>query len=321
MEPDRIRHYYEEERDLKKEMQAETALIWNPILRRYLVNAPHRMNRREGTATCPFCADITAGRVGPQARVWLHPNDFPPLSPPIGEACVVIYSRDHTRTFTQLGVDEVNAVTHLWRDLYSDLATRYATVMIFENSGEAIGQTQHHPHGQAYGVSIIPPTLERELETVVQENAAGRGCPFCRVRVELSSEVYEVAANATWQAFLPPYVHYPYESRLYPRRHVANLGMMQDRELCDFADILLRVIRGYNALFDGAMAPMPYLLGIHQLADEQFHLHVEIQAIGRAPGKLKYAASSESLWGLWTNDSQPPQKAQELREAIAKAES
>jgi UDPglucose--hexose-1-phosphate uridylyltransferase len=46
-------------------------------------------------------------------------------------------------------------------------------------------------------------------------------------------------------------------------------------------------------------------------------LHVEIQAIGRAPGKLKYAASSESLWGLWTNDSLLSQKARELREATA----
>jgi UDPglucose--hexose-1-phosphate uridylyltransferase len=302
-------------------MQAETALIWNPILRQYLATAPHRMSRREGTTTCPFCADITVGRIDSQTRVWLHPNDFPPLSPPIGEAYVVIYSRDHDRAFTQLSVDEVNAVTHMWCDLYNDLATRYATVMIFENSGEAIGQTQLHPHGQAYGASIIPPTLQHELETVVQDQAAGRGCTFCRVSTELSDDVYEVAANKTWQAFLPPYVRYPYETHLYPRRHVANLGLMQDKELRDFAEILLRIIRGYNALYDGSMAPMPYLLGIHQLADERFHLHVEIQTIGRAPGKLKYAASSESLWGLWTNDSLPSQKAQELREALAKVES
>ncbi len=131
-------------------------------MRQSLVNAPHRVNRREGTATCPFCADITAGRVDPQTQVWLHPNDFPPLQQPIGEAYVVIYSRDHDRPFMQLSVDEVNAVTRLWRDLYTDLAARYATVMIFENSGESIGQTQHHPHGQAYGVSIIPPRMERE---------------------------------------------------------------------------------------------------------------------------------------------------------------
>ncbi len=300
--------------------QRATPLIWNPILRQYLVNAPHRMNRREGTNECPFCADITSGRVSPDTKVWLHPNDFPPLQAPVGEAYVVIYSREHQRTFTQLSVDDVHAVTRLWRDLYLDVASRYPTVMIFENSGEAIGQTQHHPHGQAYGVSVIPPTLERELETVVEEDEAGRGCPFCRVRTELNDGPHQVTANTTWQAFLPPYVRYPYETHLYPRRHVANLALMQDDELRDLAAILLQVINGFNALFDGAMAPMPYLMGLHQLADERFHCHIEIQAIGRAPGKLKFAASSEALWSLWTNDSSPVQKAEELRTAIAKKE-
>lgn len=299
-------------------MQSNTPLIWNPILRQFLVNAPHRMNRREGTNTCPFCADITEGKVGPDTQVWLHPNDFPPLQPPIGEAYVVIYNRDHHRTFTQLSVNEVTAVTHLWRDLYRDLAARYPTVMIFENNGEQIGQTQHHPHGQAFGVSVVPSILDRELETVLLEDAAGRGCPFCRERAELESGAYEVMANATWQAFLPPYVRYPYETHLYPRRHIANLALTSDDELRDFANLLLQVVCGYDALFDGAMAPMPYLLGIHQLADERFHMHVEILAIGRAPGKLKYAASSESIWGLWTNDSQPAEKARELRAAIEK---
>jgi UDPglucose--hexose-1-phosphate uridylyltransferase len=298
-------------------MEQTTPLIWNPILRQYLVNAPHRMSRREGTSACPFCADITEGRVSPETQVWLHPNDFPPMQPPVGEAYVVIYNRDHARTFTQLSVDEVTAVTKLWRDLYRDLASRYAAVMIFENSGEAIGQTQHHPHGQAFGLSVLPPVLERELETVLLDYEAGRGCPFCRVEAELSGSDYEVASNTTWQAFLPPYVRYPYETHLYPRRHVANLDTMKDDELHDLAELLLRVVHGYNGLFNGAMAPMPYMLGIHQLADERFHLHVEILAVGRAPGKLKYAASSESIWGMWTNDSSPTQKAQELREAIA----
>lgn len=68
----------------EREMPAETTLIWNPLLRQYLVNAPHRMSRREGAAACPFCMDISGGRVDPQAQVWLHPNDFPPF-PPIGK--------------------------------------------------------------------------------------------------------------------------------------------------------------------------------------------------------------------------------------------
>lgn len=301
-------------------MEQESSLIWNPILRQYLVNAPHRMNRREGTNECPFCADIVSGKVGPQTQVWLHPNDFPPVKPPVGEAYVVIYNRDHHRSFVQLSVDEVNAVTHLWRELYRDLASRYRAVMIFENSGESIGQTQYHPHGQAFGVSIMPPTLERELETVEMEHQAGRGCPFCRVQSAWADGEYQVASNDSWQAFIPPYARYPYETHLYLRRHVANLDGAKDEELRGLAAIMLEVVRGYNALFDGAMAPMPYLLGVHQLADERFHLHVEILAIGRAPGKLKFAASSEAIWGLWTNDSAPAQKAHELREAIAKVQ-
>jgi UDPglucose--hexose-1-phosphate uridylyltransferase len=310
----------------RKNASLKTPLVWNPILRQYLVNAPHRMNRREGVETCPFCADVTEGKISPETQVWLHANDFPPFEPPAGEAYVVIYHRDHHRTFTELTVDDVYAITRLWRDLYRDLASRYPAVIIFENSGESIGQTQHHQHGQAYGVSVMPPTLERELETVVSDVTAGRGCPFCRVQTELEGgeggegSAYKVTANTSWQAFIPPYARYPYETHLYVRRHVANLGGMQENELWDCAELLLRVVRGYNALFDGAMNPMPYLLGVHQLADERFHLHIEILAIGRAPGKLKYAASSESLWGMWTNDSLPEQKAQELREAIGREE-
>jgi UDPglucose--hexose-1-phosphate uridylyltransferase len=237
----------------------------------------------------------------------------------MGEAYIVVYSRDHERTFSQLTVDEVTLVTKLWRDLYCDLSRRYPAVMIFENSGEAIGQTQQHPHGQAYGVSVVPPILEHELVTVVQECGVGRGCPFCRVCLEMEAE-YQVAANKTWQAFLPPYARYPYETHLYPKRHRADLAAMDGEELRDLAALLLCVVHGYNALFDGAMAPMPYMLGLHQIADERFHFHVEIVAVGRATGKLKYAASSETLWGLWTNDSSPLQKAQELRQAIAESE-
>ncbi|MBV9690358.1 MAG: hypothetical protein JO202_11700, partial [Ktedonobacteraceae bacterium] len=237
-----------------------TAWVWNPILRQYLVNAPHRMSRGEGSSICPFCADMSEGRVATDAQVWLHPNDFPPLVAPMGEAYIVVYSRDHERTFSQLTVDEVTLVTKLWRGLYCELSRRYPAVMIFENSGEAIGQTQDHPHGQVYGVSLVPPTLERELDTVVQEYTIGRGCPFCRMRLEIEAE-YQVAANKTWQAFLPPYARYPYETHLYPRRHVADLAAMGDEELRNLAALLLCIVHGYNALFGGTMEPMPYMLG------------------------------------------------------------
>ena len=53
-----------EERDHRIAMQAET-LIWNPIMRQSLVNAPHRMNRREGTTACPSACRNSGYRACP----------------------------------------------------------------------------------------------------------------------------------------------------------------------------------------------------------------------------------------------------------------
>lgn len=80
--------------------------------------------------------------------------------------------------------------------------------------------------------------------------------------------------------------------------------------LDDLASVLRRLIRAYDVLYQ---APMPYMLGVHQLGEPSFHLRVEVLPVGRAPGKLKYAASGEMGWGMWVNDAAPEAKAVELR--------
>ncbi len=87
-------------------MAEETSLLWNPILRQYLVNAPHRMNRREGATSCAFCDDITEGRVGPDEQVWLHPNDFPPLQPRSSRIVVSQLARRSTIRMVRLLVSQ-----------------------------------------------------------------------------------------------------------------------------------------------------------------------------------------------------------------------
>jgi len=82
--------------------EPETRLVWNPLLREYLAQSPGRMYRREATSDCPFCEDLTSGRVPPGTQAWVRPNDFPALRPPVGECFVLIYSADHDRTFAGL---------------------------------------------------------------------------------------------------------------------------------------------------------------------------------------------------------------------------
>jgi UDPglucose--hexose-1-phosphate uridylyltransferase len=290
-------------------------LVWNPFLGVYLAQSPMRMQRRELTSECPFCADLTSGRVAQGTQAWIRPNDFPPLLPPQGEAYILIYSADHDQTFAGLDVAGVVRVIGLWRQIYADLSARYPCVMTWETSGEAIGQTQRHPHGQTYGLSVLPDVMVREMEAVERSERDGAVCPFC---AELRAEAEGprvLFSGENWLAFVPAYARYPYQVHLLPREHFPSVaGVEEEAQTEELARMLLSVIRACNRVFE---APMPYMLALHQLADPRYHFHIELLPVGRAPGKLKLAASSEAAWGFWLNDALPEVKAAELRAAIA----
>ncbi len=57
-----------------------------------------------------------------------------------------------------------------------------AFVAPFENSGEAVGVTMPHPHGQIYAMPFIPPTVEKELSAALEFSAKDKdGCLFCEL--------------------------------------------------------------------------------------------------------------------------------------------
>lgn len=294
----------------------EHQVVINPLLGQPVVQNPNRMNRHEGVATCPFCADIATGHWPAGQATWARPNDFPPLVPPLGECFVLLYAREHNLSFVELGVERVMQVVDLWQQIYRDLSPRYPCVMTFENAGEAIGQTQHHPHGQTYGVAFLPPTIAQEMAQTVAMHQATGACLFCQILASERGGPRVVIDTPSWLGFVPQWARYPYEVHLYARTHIANMAALPrgGHEARELAESLLAIVRAYNRVVAG---PMPYMLVVHQLADARYHLHIELLPVGRAPGKLKFAASSESGFGLWLNDAIPAAKAEELRMAIA----
>jgi UDPglucose--hexose-1-phosphate uridylyltransferase len=280
-----------------------------------VVQSPGRMHRREGTNLCPFCDDLQQGRWPEGAQTWARKNDFPALEPPLGECLVLLYAREHNLSFADLSLRQASAVIELWQAVYADLSRRYSCVLTFENSGAAIGQTQFHPHGQTYGISFLPPVIRSEQEHFRAAHLATGRCLGCDlVAAELDGPRL-VVSTPHWAGFVPAYARYPYEVHLYARQHVGTLEDLPrgGQAAGELAGALLQLVRAENQVFTTVM---PYMLVVHQLPDPDFHLHLELLPVGRSPGKLKYAASVESGFGLWLNDSLPEQKAAELRQAL-----
>jgi UDPglucose--hexose-1-phosphate uridylyltransferase len=297
------------------EDQAGGRLVLNPLMGDVVVQSPGRMNRREGMVDCPFCEDLATGRWPAGSETWVRPNDFPALVPPLGECLVLLYAREHNLSFAELTLEQASEVVDLWQVVYADLSRRYSCVMTFENAGAAIGQTQTHPHGQTYGISFLPPYISRERDHFRAAREMNGRCLGCDLVTAERGSARAVIATAHWSAFVPAFARYPYEVHVYAGAHLSTLADLPrgGEAAHELAYILLQLLWAENHVYT---APMPYMLVIHQVADPDFHLHLELLPVGRSPGKLKYAASVETGFGLWLNDSLPEHKAAELRQAM-----
>ena len=119
-------------------------------------------------------------------------------------------------------------------------------------------------------------------------------------------------------AFMPICARYSYEVWVAPKRAVPSFAALSGSERRDFARALKTVIMKYDALWQ---RPFPYILAFHQAptdgdAHPEAHLHAEFYPAFRMPNRLKYLAGSEMGAGVFTADTVPEQKVEELRAVV-----
>lgn len=249
-----------------------------------------------------------------------------PTAPGRGICEVVLYSDDHDTTLAAMSEKRLRQLVEVWADRYEVLGAReeVSYVFIFENKGEAIGVTLHHPHGQIYGYPFVPPRPEKELEAARDYRSQNEGrCLHC----DLISQEHEdgrriVAKGEHFTAFIPFYAHYPYEVHLYARRCAPSIAELDARERRDLANVLKQLLSGYDALFGFSL---PYVMVMHQAPTDggeyegSAHFHIEFYPPNRTAEKLKYLAGSEQGAGTYIMDSLPEKTALTLRTAVESA--
>jgi UDPglucose--hexose-1-phosphate uridylyltransferase len=307
-------------------------LRWHPLLREWVGVASNRQDRPQMPKDwCPFCPG--SGRVPDSYDTFLYPNDFAALSqddapftddPGIfhstgarGSCDVVIYHPGHTMPPSRMPAAHWRKVVDLWcarsAELYANAEVE--CVYIFENTGEAIGVTMPHPHGQIYAFPFTPPLIGREMAAAREHFDETGECLYCRLlREELSAGVRIVKETPHFVAFVPFHARWPGEMQIYPRRHFGDLNSLSDEERTDLASTIKAVRMKYDNLW-GFSLPLMMVLRQRPARGESpwFHFHVEFYPIQRSPTKLKYLAGVESGAGTFLNDTNAEEKAAQLR--------
>lgn len=315
-------------------------LRWNPQLQQWVIVATHRQDRtyKPPAKFCPLCP-TKPGAFPTEIpkddyEIVVFENKFPslktpppkmsvassklyPVAPAQGICEVICYSPDHNLTLGDASVEHIHNLIQVWTDRYQELGAKPGIeyVFIFENRGEAVGVTLHHPHGQIYAFGFIPPILEKELASAKQYKDKTGDCLYCdMLKQEADDGVRIVCENQCFTAFVPFYARYPYEVHILSKRHVGALTDFTEQEQLDLASILQQLISLYDNLFDFTL---PYLMVLHQAptkkAYPEYHFHFEFYPFNRTESKLKYLAGVESGAGTFITDMSPEEQARRLR--------
>ncbi|CAN5204372.1 galactose-1-phosphate uridylyltransferase [soil metagenome] len=237
-------------------------------------------------------------------------------APSHGRCEVVCFSPETSGSFGSLSVGRARTVIEAWADRTAALSALpgIQQVFPFENRGEAIGVTLHHPHGQIYCYPYVTPRTQRLIESIA---AFGPGLFESILQFELASERV-VLRGEHWTAFVPFAARWPLEVHMLPHRHIPDFAATNEAERHELSRIYLRLLRGIDALYD---TPTPYIAAWHQapvtVARDDIRLMLQITSPRRAESKLKYLAGSESAMGAWIGDIPPEQAAEFIRQGIA----
>ncbi|MEK6646071.1 MAG: galactose-1-phosphate uridylyltransferase [Candidatus Firestonebacteria bacterium] len=316
-------------------------LRWNPVLEEWVVTATHRQDRTffPPPDFCPICP-TKKGKFETEIPsenydIVVFENKFPSFNrnasvPAIlgdelykvkksrGICEVIVYTPEHNTTLADQSVEQIHKLVYVWKDRYEELGSHkfIKYVFIFENKGEVIGVTLHHPHGQIYSFSYIPPKIQKELLSSQKYMNKLKKCLFCDILdKEIKFKKRIVYTNKSFTAFIPFFARYPYEVHIYANRHIQAISDFTEKECLNLAKILKVIMKKYDNLFEMSF---PYIMVMHQKPTDgkkynNYHWHIEFYPPYRTKNKIKFLAGCESGAGTFINDTMAEEKAKELR--------
>jgi UDPglucose--hexose-1-phosphate uridylyltransferase len=320
-------------------------LRFDPLVNEWVAISAHRQNRifLPPKELCPLCptksSELLTEIPDSDFEVVVFDNKSPSLRPPLGDNAlpdyagpetdtgkaigkceVIVFNSDHGGSFAQLSPTQVRTLLEAWRDRTAELSKEpfIRHIAPFENRGEEIGVTLHHPHGQIYAYSYLPPRVEKMLAAAKRYKEEFGKVLFDEVlKREIADQNRIVTQNEHWIAFVPFAARYPYEIHVAPIKPVADLTELSKEQSDAYPAIALEVMKRLDGVYGIEMA---YIAAWHQAPVREgrdlLRLHWQITSVRRAPGKLKYLAGSESAMGAFIMDVTPEQSAAQLREVV-----
>jgi UDPglucose--hexose-1-phosphate uridylyltransferase len=233
----------------------------------------------------------------------------------IGRCEVVVFSPEHLGSLGAMPTTRVRTVIEALADRTQHLQSLPGVMQVFpfENRGQDIGVTLHHPHGQIYAYPFVTPRTNKLLDSI---SKYGSDLFADTLKFEQGS-ARELIKTENFTAYVPFAGRWPIEIHLLPHRHVQHLAQLTSDEKDELSETYRRLLHALDEIYE---TPTPYISAWHQAplieGGKNVRLQLQITSPRRAADKLKYLAGSESAMGAFIADFPPETTAAQLREAL-----
>ena len=192
----------------------------------------------------------------------------------------VIVTKDHTKDIPQFSTEQVRELIDVYHARYESLKDEDFVnhISIFKNKGPKAGATIAHPHSQLIAIPITDHDVVGSLEGSLKYFEQTNKCIHCTMlewdRKDKQRIVYE---NDRFVVVCPFASRVAFETRIYPKKHLAYFERTSEGERQDLADALLAAMK---KLYKGLKDP-DYNYFLHTApADrgnyDHYHWHWEI---------------------------------------------
>lgn len=184
-------------------------------------------------------------RIEEQNGTHEEPRSFFRFRGGCGAHEVVIESPAHDVLLANQPVEQIEAILRTLQARYNDLMhdSRFQSIVIFKNHGEAAGTSLQHPHFQLIATPVVPQLMRAKSAIATHYFDMTGHCLYCELLAEeLAAETRVLAANSQFAAVLPYASHVPFEIWVLPRSHRSSFGDVESGEFRPLAELLKKVL-------------------------------------------------------------------------------
>jgi UDPglucose--hexose-1-phosphate uridylyltransferase len=229
-----------------------------------------------------------------------------------GIAEVLVESPKHDRHPALMNIEEVIEVLKAYRERHEEISkiNDINLITIFRNHGMKAGTSLEHPHSQIIATPIVPPHVRYPLEqAVLYFDNYGR-CVYCdMIEEERKQKERLIIDTDNFLAFCPYAARTPFETRIYPKRHMTVFSHITDSEIEDLAWVLRNVLLKIHICLDNP--DYNYIIRSAPVGEDNArYLHWYMVIIPKITTRAGFEIGS----GIYINSVPPEDSARYLRE-------